>query len=323
MVMALRLDDVLRLDSVRAADPVLLAGRAESAGLVKWAHSSEIYEIAPLLSGGELLLTTGLGLAGADAGARRHWIRDVAARGVAAVAMEPGRSFITVPDEVVDEARRCDLPFVVLHRVVPFIEICRDVNGRIVESEVARLRRVDAVVQRLHQAVQSGHGLARVMTEAATTCGAPAVLVALSGRVVAAAGVSTDPDERRPRGRAGMTGRRAPSTDRVLRTGARSVVRVADRDWGHVHLGDTDDDPDLPALAERLAAVVAILLGHASEGRTAPDDVSSSLLTDLLDRQLDGPTLAERDVVVRAGLAGFHPGPDRAHDHDRPERDGQ
>ncbi|WP_277032150.1 PucR family transcriptional regulator ligand-binding domain-containing protein [Actinacidiphila oryziradicis] len=63
-------------------------------------HSSEIYEIGPLLSGGELLLTTGLGLAGADPGARRHWVREPAARDVAGVAFEIGRSLPDVPAEV-------------------------------------------------------------------------------------------------------------------------------------------------------------------------------------------------------------------------------
>ncbi|TKA13077.1 hypothetical protein FCI23_03585 [Actinacidiphila oryziradicis] len=67
---------------------------------VRWVHSSEIYEIGPLLSGGELLLTTGLGLAGADPGARRHWVRQLAARDVAGVAFEIGRSLPDVPAEV-------------------------------------------------------------------------------------------------------------------------------------------------------------------------------------------------------------------------------
>src|SRR5581483_8296951 len=99
---------------------------------VRWVHSSEIYEIGPLLSGGELLLTTGLGLAGADAGARRHYVRELAERGIAGVAVEIGRSLPDVPYEILDESRRLDLPLVVLRRVVPFIRISEAANTAIV-----------------------------------------------------------------------------------------------------------------------------------------------------------------------------------------------
>ena len=103
---------------------------------MRWVHSSEIYEIGPLLSGGELLLTTGLGLAGADAGARRHYVRELAERGVAGIAVELGRTLTEMPYELVDESRRRGLPLVALRAVVPFIRIAEAANTAIVTQSL-------------------------------------------------------------------------------------------------------------------------------------------------------------------------------------------
>ncbi|HEY5834853.1 PucR family transcriptional regulator ligand-binding domain-containing protein, partial [Streptomyces sp.] len=130
--MALTVREILTFDVLGKAGPEVLAGQDSLDRLVRWVHSSEIYEIGPLLSGGELLLTTGLGLAGADAGACRHYVRELDERGVAGVAVELGRSLPDMPYAIVDESRRRGLPLVALRRVVPFIRISEAVNTAIV-----------------------------------------------------------------------------------------------------------------------------------------------------------------------------------------------
>ena len=99
-------------DFLADADPHVLTAHDHLERPVIWVHSSEIYEIGPLLSGGELLLTTGLGLAGLDAGTRRHYIRELAERGVVALAFEIGRSFDSVPDEIIREGSARRLPII-------------------------------------------------------------------------------------------------------------------------------------------------------------------------------------------------------------------
>ncbi|MCQ4082387.1 PucR family transcriptional regulator [Streptomyces sp. RB6PN25] len=142
--MVLTLRDILAFDVLDEAAPEVLTGQDGLDRPVRWVHSSEIYEIGPLLCGSELLLTTGLGLAGADAGARRHYVRDLAERGVAGVAVEVGRSLPDVPYEIVDESRRRDLPLVALRRVVPFIRITEAANTAIVTQAMAEQRRQPA-----------------------------------------------------------------------------------------------------------------------------------------------------------------------------------
>ncbi|MFJ3665820.1 PucR family transcriptional regulator [Streptomyces sp. NPDC090106] len=130
---ALTLREILALDPVRATEPELLAGAGGLDRPVRWVHSSEVYEGANFLDGGELLLTNGFGLAEhGDEETRRRYVRELAARGAAGLAVEVGRSLPAMPDEVTDEARRLALPLLALHRVVPFVRITEAANRAIV-----------------------------------------------------------------------------------------------------------------------------------------------------------------------------------------------
>ncbi|MEU6380085.1 PucR family transcriptional regulator [Streptomyces sp. NPDC046909] len=129
---ALTLREVLALDPVRATEPELLAGAGGLDRPVRWVHSSEVYEGANFLDGGELLLTNGFGLTDADEEVRRRYVRELAARGAAGLAVEVGRSLPAMPAEVVDEARRLELPLLAMHRVVPFVRITEAANRAIV-----------------------------------------------------------------------------------------------------------------------------------------------------------------------------------------------
>ncbi|MFJ1972940.1 PucR family transcriptional regulator [Streptomyces sp. NPDC087903] len=129
---ALTLREVLALDPVRAAEPELLAGGGALDRPVRWVHSSEVYEGANFLDGGELLLTNGFGLVDADEETRRRYVRELAARGAAGLAVEIGRSLPLMPPEVSDEAGRLGLPLLALRRVVPFVRITEAANRAIV-----------------------------------------------------------------------------------------------------------------------------------------------------------------------------------------------
>ncbi|MEU2621770.1 PucR family transcriptional regulator [Streptomyces sp. NPDC007157] len=129
---ALTLREVLALDPVRAAGPELLAGADALDRPVRWVHSSEVYEGANFLDGGELLLTNGFGLTDVGDEVRRRYVRELAARGAAGLAVEVGRSLPSMPPEVTDEARARGLPLLALHRVVPFVRITEAANRAIV-----------------------------------------------------------------------------------------------------------------------------------------------------------------------------------------------
>ena len=290
--MPLTISDVLALKPFIAADPKVLTCRNALDRHVRWVHSSEIYEMGPLLSGGELLLTTGLGMAGADAGARRHYIREIAERNVSALGLELGRTFPIVPPELVDEARKRSLPLIVLNRIVPFIKMSEAANTAIIRNNSRRLELVADLSQDLDRALIAGDGIRSLLAIAGQVMGSALVLVAESGVVVSAHGVA---DER---------------TARQLATAPYAAValEVRGQPWGRVCAGQalTLDEDDLRTLLDRTAIALTLsLLGTGLPG-SDPERQAATLLDDLLA----GGTMASTDFTVRAGLAKFHPPPD-------------
>ena len=289
--MALILRAALDHPVVRDAHPLVLAGADGLDVDVRWVHSSEIYEIGPLLTGGELLLTTGLGVATVDAGARRHYVRDLAERGLAALAVETGRSLPGVPPEMVDEARRRRLPLVELREVVPFIRIAEALNTLVLGDATLALRFSERVTTAVEAAQTEERGLAGVLAAVSELLGGPLVLVSDSGALVAAAGTADD-----------------RQAWRVLEAGAvRADVVVRGRTWGFVAAGPGSARPgDVAVALRRLAPALAleVLRTHRTVARA--DQQAERLLSDLTAPAPPATT----DVLVRAGAAGFHAGPD-------------
>lgn len=287
--MPLTLRDILSFEALRDARPEVLAGESALDRPVRWVHSSEIYEIGPLLTGGELLLTTGLGLAGTDAGARRHYLREVAARGVAGLALELGRTFPEVPAELVDEARRQELPFIVLNAVVPFSRITEVANTRIVDDAGHRLRLGDSVTRALNDVLIAGIGVPGLLAAAAEVIGGPLVLVAGNGALVAAHGVSGDRE-----------------AWRVAEAAvAEAPVTVLGETWGRLvaGAGTALTGADLAVTLERTTVALALAMLRTGDPPSERDRLAAALLADLLEGSAEG----RAESSIRAGLAGFHP----------------
>lgn len=134
------LRQVLAMPSFKAAAIEVLAGDVDTA-VVRWVHSSEVYEMGGLLSGGEVLLTTGLGLHGRSPEQLTAYIDQLADAGCVALAMEVGRSFLTAPPELVEASRRRGLAFLALHAVVPFERMVEDFHDLMLRRTSVRHRR--------------------------------------------------------------------------------------------------------------------------------------------------------------------------------------
>ena len=72
----------LELEVLRVGLPEVVAGARSLDRRIRWAHVAEVPNIAGLLRGGELLLTTGVGLPTSDLGLSR-FVSELAEREVA------------------------------------------------------------------------------------------------------------------------------------------------------------------------------------------------------------------------------------------------
>ncbi|WP_030265908.1 PucR family transcriptional regulator [Streptomyces sp. NRRL B-24484] len=126
---ALTVREVLALDVLGPAAPLLLAGRGGLDRPVRRVHTGRVPEGSSALSGGELLLTDGHGLARATPDGQRACVRALAGGGAAALFAEVGRALPRMPAAVTAEADRLGLPLVALRRVVPFARLARAVHS--------------------------------------------------------------------------------------------------------------------------------------------------------------------------------------------------
>src|SRR5512135_96358 len=75
---------------------------------IRWVHITELVDPTPWLSGGELLLTTGIPLDGAER--QRKFIRQLRDAGVAGLGFGTGFSHAKVPKALVAEADALGFP---------------------------------------------------------------------------------------------------------------------------------------------------------------------------------------------------------------------
>ena len=103
--MGMSVREVLDLPVFRDAQARVLAGEPNLDRSVRWVHVAELADISYLLKGGELLLTTGMGIQ-QDEAVRRRYIHELADVAVAGLVVELGRNFSRMPAEMITEARR-------------------------------------------------------------------------------------------------------------------------------------------------------------------------------------------------------------------------
>ena len=219
-----RISEVMALPEVARAGPRALAGADGLDRPIRWVHVAETEDVADLLLGGELILTTGISMrAGAAAAAR--WIRGLAREDVAGVIVELGPHLPRVPAAAVRAAAEAGLPLVTLDRPVRFVAVTEEIHGRIVNRQLAALRRAEAMERRLTGLLQAGEGVHAVVEVAAAHVGAPVALV-LGGRLGPPHGGrrAAGRPRRRGAGRGGRGGRR-PAGGGAPRAGPR--VRAA------------------------------------------------------------------------------------------------
>lgn len=183
--MPLPLSEVLADPSLAAAEPLVLAGAAGLSRPVRWVHTSEVPEIADLLAGGELLLVGGVSLAPATKDERNDYLRALAARSVAALAIETGQRLPRVPDEMIAMAEQLGLPLIELRKVVPFVAVTEAINGLLINESVRRLQLADRVSHALADALAEGGDLQVLLDVLARVTGAATEVLSLTGESIA------------------------------------------------------------------------------------------------------------------------------------------
>jgi purine catabolism regulator len=320
---AITVAEALALPALQRGLPEVLTGHAQLERPIRWVHAGEVPNIAALLVGGELLLTTGMGLAH-RASEQRAFISDLAERGVAALVIELGSSLQAIPEPVRSAAAAAELPLVVLHREVPFVRVTEAIHTELVSRQYGLLRTGEEIKERLIAVMLDGDGLPELLDTLSRIVGNPVFLQAAGGQMLfhagqgddleawESAGAETGLERPVPMGPGGQPGRlvvlptrrRATELDQIALRHAAGIVALAllrareedellARERGNL-LGELADRTVTGERAARRAQDMgfrphdAQLLAIAIEELPpSPTQVRAALLADL-QRELDG-----------------------------------
>lgn len=161
----------------------LLAGSAGVGREVNLVLTTELANPAEWLSGGELVLTTGISLPASGRG-RRRYLQLLAESGVAAVGFGTGLTFDEVPDEVVESAEELGLALIEVPLRTPFAAVVQRVGARIAELEYDAVLRASRAQPRITRAVVND-GPRGVATELGRALKAAVVVLDPTGTVIA------------------------------------------------------------------------------------------------------------------------------------------
>jgi purine catabolism regulator len=165
----------------------LLAGAGAADRPLRWVHASELEDPTPWLKGGELLLTTGMGV-GATPAKQRAYIERLAAAGVAGLGFGLGFSHDRVPAAVRNAAERVGMPLFEVPYPVPFIAITEAVFSRIVAEQYDVLHRAVEAEHALTRAVMDGRGVEGIASSLAEVTKGWVLLLDLHGMPLAETG---------------------------------------------------------------------------------------------------------------------------------------
>lgn len=294
---------ILQLPVFQASDPYLLSGTDRLDSPVRWVHVSEVLEISGLLSGGELVLTTGSEFEKTPESAL-PFLKSLEESGAAGLVVELFSERQRSLTALEHAATQCDLPLIVLKKRVKFVEITEVVHRMIVAEQLELVERARDVHEVFTVLSLESAGTQEVVEQAATMIGAPVVLEDLSHLVLSYStqGLATtevlDDWERKSR-----TTQTLASTGRAGSTEwLQTPVGIRGQLWGRLVVPmPLGDDESATIVLERAAQTLAINRLAERDQRELSKQAQAGLLNAL--RQPRG--LREAEALARAAALGL------------------
>jgi PucR family transcriptional regulator, purine catabolism regulatory protein len=291
----------------------LVAGEGGLHLPVRWVHISELTDPTPWLSGGELLLTTGLQLDTPER--QREFVTRLADHHLAGLGFGTGFGHETVPEAVTEIAEERQFPVFEVPYEVPFIAITEAAFSQLVNEQYAVLRRALTAQERLERIVLSERGLEALVAAIATLIGAAVLVFDSRGepimqrafrRTIEPAAVASLQSEVRDRARRrearafmplvddGHQGLALPvASDGAPQAGAPGPVRVPEA-W-LVAIKDSGALSDFDRLTlHQAVTIVALELLRARVAGDTERRLAGDVLDAVVRGELGGPDLARR-----------------------------
>ncbi|MHA7294794.1 PucR family transcriptional regulator [Arthrobacter sp. HLT1-21] len=249
---------------------------------IQWVAVTELEDPLPFLSGGEVVLTTGLRQKTTTA--QRAFVRRVHESGALGIGFGTGLGHRQVPAALVDEADALGLPVFRVPYETPFIAIGKIVADSLSADHYSRLESLLKGHQILASALLGEGGLPQLLRELAAMLGTDVMLSQYGAQLF-----TTVPGQV-PGGRPGKTG-------------------LADQHWHRLPVATGLKDRCTLAIAEPYTpepivayaqSLISVELSNQARRRASERAVAGQLFQDVVRGTLAGP-----DAVARLGGAGI------------------
>jgi purine catabolism regulator len=289
---------------IRHLDVRPVAGTVGLDRPVRWVHISELVDPTPWLSGGELLLTTGLQLR--DPESQREFVARLAGAGLAGMGLGTGFGHAEVPPALADAAEELGFPLIEVPYDIPFIAVTEKAASHLINEHYALLQRAISAHERLERVVLSERGLGGVAAALAELVGGSAAVFDARGAALASHGTLDDramaalSREVRDHGRAGEHREYVPGGELRGRALALPVVRAEDNGGGPpqawlVAAADAGPLSELDRLVlHQAVTIVGLELLRRRMAADTERRLAGDILAAMVSRELEGSELARR-----------------------------
>ena len=298
--------DLLDLPELAVGLPQVDAGDHGLDAPVQWVHVSELPDIAGLLSGGEVILTTGIALPDTDE-QLRIYADTLAAAGAVALIVELGRRFDALPRVLIKACDNHRLPLISLRRELRFVKVTQAVHSLIVADQISALNASESAHRVFTRLCVEGASASSIVHEAARLSGCAVVFENLVHQVVAHAPASRSTNE---------VLRDWSTRSRAAETSAHSdvcgpegwvvaMVEARGEVWGRLVLLP-DGDPSALQLMVLERAATALTLNRLLEQQQDPMEIQAhrTTLADIIDRRFE----SSEDIHARTAALGVPTG---------------
>src|SRR4051812_43073046 len=161
----------------------LLVGGEAAEAPIRWVHPTELEDPTPWLSGGELILTTGMRLKTPKL--QREFVERLSLRHAAGVGFGTGFDHAEVPEPLCTAAREAGLPLFEVPYALPFIAITEKAFAALVNRQYEVLQRTIAIHRRMERLLLEEAGLDELARAISATIGGSVVVLDPRGQELA------------------------------------------------------------------------------------------------------------------------------------------
>ncbi|ACT03299.1 PucR family transcriptional regulator [Paenibacillus sp. JDR-2] len=155
-LMQLTVRDILQRPLFQKAETI--ASEEALNRTVRWVHIMEVTQIGKLLSGNELILSTGIGWHD-DEELSLSFLRQLIDSGASGLCIELGTYTKKPSDAMIELAERENFPLLFFHEEVRYIDITQDLHAYFIHQHHRMVYELEALSTKLNQLLLSGKGI--------------------------------------------------------------------------------------------------------------------------------------------------------------------